>query len=75
MPKVTIWTTYDKLSIGTAAQGAVQMNVLDMFIKAVGFDFVSLDPTKHDGLILPSTVYTPQIWAEVQCTQHYLTTH
>jgi len=74
MPKVTLWTTYDRLSIGTAAQGAVQMNVLDMFIKAVGFDWVALDPTKHDGLLLPTTGnVVPAIWADVKSTQHYMT--
>lgn len=71
----TLVTTADKIGIATAAAGGEQFTFLDNYIKAPGFDYVSLDPTKHDGLILPSTVYTPQIWAEVQCTQHFLTTH
>lgn len=76
MPKVTLWSTYDKLSIATAAQGGVEFKVLDMFIKAVGFDWVALDPTKHDGLNLPTTGnVVPAVWADVKSTQHYMSTN
>lgn len=71
----TFVTDATQIGIATAAAGAQQMTFFDNMIKAPGFDYVSLDPTKHDGIILPSTVYTPQIWAEVMCTQHYLGTH
>lgn len=72
-PKATVITAATQLGIATAAQGAVELCVLENFIKCPGFDFVLLDPTKHDGLILPSAAYTPQIWGAVQSTQHFLT--
>lgn len=72
-PKLTLTTANDVIGIATAAQGAEQLTVLENFIHAPGFDWVLLDPTKHDGLILPSTVYTPEIWAAVQCVgNHFL---
>lgn len=71
----TLITDATQIGIATAAAGAEQFVFFDNLIKAPGFDFVSLDPTKHDGVILPSAAYTPQIWAEVMCTQHYLGTH
>lgn len=75
-PKITIWTGYTDISIATPAAGAVQMNVLDMFIKAVGFDYVALDPTKHDGLYLPMTgSVVPAVWADLKPTQHYMMTN
>lgn len=72
-PKATLSTTYEKLSGGTAAQGAVQMKVLDLFLKGVGQDFVSLDPTKHDGLLFP--VATGQVHADLKSSQHYMLTN
>jgi hypothetical protein len=71
----TLTTNADQIGIATAAAGAEQFTFLDNYIKCPGYDMVSLDPTKHDNIILPSAAYTPQIWAEVQCTEHYLTTH
>ncbi len=71
MPKVTLKATFEQLSGGTAAQGALQLTVLDIFIKAVGFDYVTLDPTKHDGLNLP-LAGSPQFYADVLSTQHFL---
>jgi hypothetical protein len=71
MPKVTLKSTFEQISGGTAAQGAVQLSVLDIFIKAVGFDFVTLDPTKHDGLNLPISG-SPQFFADVISTQHFM---
>ncbi len=75
-PKVTLATTYDKLSGGTAAAGACELKVLDLFIKAVGFDNVPLDPTKHDGLLLPFTgSVLPTVLADLKSTQHYMSTN
>ena len=71
-PKTTLKATYDQIGIGTAAQGAVELCTITNFIRAVGFDWVELDPTKHDNLILSSAGGTPEIWAEVQSTQHFL---
>jgi hypothetical protein len=71
----TLTTDATQIGIATAAAGAEQFTFFDNLIKAPGFDYISLDPTKHDGVILPSAAYTPQIWAEVMCTQHYLGTH
>lgn len=71
-PKITLVTACDKIGIATAAQGAEEFVVVDNFIKCPGFDFVSLDPTKHDNIILPSSAMTPQIWASVMNTQHFL---
>ena len=71
-PKTTLKATYDQIGIGTAAQGAVELCTITNLIRAVGLDWVELDPTKHDGLILPSAGGTPEIWAEVQSTQHFL---
>jgi hypothetical protein len=72
-PKVTLATTYDKLSGGTAAQGAVEMKILDTFLKGPGVDFQSIDPTKHDGLLLP--VASSAIYADIRSTQHYMLTN
>lgn len=68
-PKTCLAATYDTLGINVAAQGAVELCVITNFIRDVGFDWVELDPTKHDNLILSSTA---EIWAEVQSTQHFL---
>ena len=73
LPKVTLAATFEKLSGGTAAQGAVEMKVLDLLIKAPGFDFVTLDPTKHDGLLLP--VASSAVYADLKSTQHYMMTN
>ncbi len=76
MPKTTLAATYDKLSGGTAAQGAVQMKVIDFFIKAVGFNWVTLDPTKHDGTLLSfSAPALPAIYADLKSSQHYMSTN
>lgn len=75
-PLLTFNTAGTKISGGTAAQGAVQMSVLENFIRAVGFDNVMLDPTKHDALILPTVNgVAPSIFANIQCSQHWLLTH
>jgi hypothetical protein len=71
MPKVTLKSTFEQLSGGTAAQGAFQLTALDIFIKAVGFDWVTLDPTKHDGLNLP-IANSPQFYADLISTQHFM---
>lgn len=73
-PKVTLITAADTLGIATAAQGAVELVVLDNWIHCPGYDWVSLDPTKHDNIILPSAAFTPEIWASVQSSQHFLFT-
>jgi len=73
MPKVTLAATYEKLSGGTAAQGAVELKVLDILLKGPGFDYVTLDPTKHDGLYFP--VSTGQIHADLKSSQHYMMTN
>lgn len=72
--KSCLTADYTKLGTNVAAQGAVEISVFELFIKAVGFDWVELDPTKHDNIILPgsSTVNTPAVWATVQSTQHFL---
>jgi len=72
-PKVTLKATFEQLSGGTAAQGAVEMCVLDLWLKAVGFDYVSLDPTKHDGGNFP--VATTEFWADLTSTQHIMRTN
>lgn len=72
-PKTTVITDATQIGIATAAQGAVELATIDNQIHCPGFDWVSLDPTKHDNIILPSSVYTPEIWAIVQSTQHALT--
>lgn len=72
-PKTTLITAGDQLGIATAAQGANELAVLENYIRCPGMDWVLLDPTKHDGLILPSAAYTPEIWAYCQSTQHFLT--
>jgi len=72
-PKCTLASTYDKLSGGTAAQGSVEMKVLDIFLKGVGFDWVTLDPTKHDGLNFP--VSGNSIHADLKSSQHYMLTN
>lgn len=73
-PKVPLTSDYTGLATNVAAQAAVQLGIIELFIKAVGFDWVELDPTKHDALVLPgsSTVNTPEVWATVQSTQHFL---
>lgn len=68
---LTLTTACDQIGIATAAAGAEQFTVLDNFIHCPGYDWVSLDPTKHDGLILPSSAYTPEIWANIQCVGHH----
>lgn len=72
-PKTTLASTYEKLSGGTAAAGACELKVIDLLIKGIGFDFVNLDPTKHDGLLLP--VATSQIFADLKSSQHYMLTN
>ena len=72
-PKVTLASTYEKLSGGTAAQGSVEMKVLDLLLKGPGFNNVFLDPTKHDGLLFP--VATGQVFADLKSTQHYMLTN
>lgn len=72
-PKVTLVAACDQIGIATAAQGNEQLTVIENFIHAPGYDWVLLDPTKHDGAILPSGPYTPEIWASVQCVgNHFL---
>lgn len=68
---LTLTTACDTIGIATAAAGAEQFTVLDNFIHCPGQDWVSLDPTKHDGIILPSAAYTPEIWANIQCVGHH----
>jgi hypothetical protein len=70
--KLSFTGDFTQIGINQAAQGSVEMSVLDNFIKAQGYDFISLDPTKHDNIILPSAAFTPQIWATIQSTQHFL---
>lgn len=72
--KVPLTADYTQIATNVAAAAAVEISVLELFIKAVGFDWVELDPTKHDNIILPgsSTVNTPAVWATVQSTQHFL---
>jgi len=73
-PKITLLATFDQIGINTAAQGAVELRAVEpALIHCPGYDWVSLDPTKHDNIILPSTVYTPEIWQDLQSTQHFLT--
>ena len=72
-PKVTLKATFEQLSGATAAQGAVEMNVIDLWLKAVGYDYVSLDPTKHDGLFAAPS--TSEFWADVTSTQHLMRTN
>lgn len=72
-PKTTVTTAADQIGIATAAQGAEELCTLENYIHCPGFDWVSLDPTKHDNIILPSAAFTPEIWAYVQSTQHFLT--
>ncbi len=72
-PKITVITAGDQIGIATAAQGAIELAVLENYIHCPGYDWVILDPTKHDNIILPSSVYTPEIWGYVQSTQHFLT--
>lgn len=67
----SLTATFDNLATNVAAAGAVQLTVIGQFIRAVGFDWVELDPTKHDKLILPSSP-KPEIWAEVTSPQHFL---
>lgn len=74
-PLITLVSDATQIGTATAAQGAVQFTVLDNLIKAPGFDFVSLDPTKHDNLILNSTAFTPQIHGVIQSTQSIFATH
>jgi hypothetical protein len=75
-PLVTLITAGDKLGTATAAQGAVQASVLENRIRAVGYDNITLDPTKHDGLILPTVNgVSPAIYAEIMFTEHFLGTH
>ena len=73
---LSLTSDFTQIDTHTAAAGSVQFAVLDNFIKAVGFDYVSLDPTKHDGLILPTTpgaAYKPAIYANIQCqANHFL---
>jgi hypothetical protein len=70
-PTLPFSATYDYFATNIAAAAVPQLVVIGQFIRAVGFDWVELDPTKHDGIILSSTPL-PEIWAEVQCTQHFL---
>jgi hypothetical protein len=63
--------TYDILGTNTAAAGAIQLTIIGQFLKALGFDWAELDPTKHDGLIPPSSPL-PEVWAEVLSPQHFL---
>lgn len=72
-PKVTLKATFEQLSGGTAAQGAVELGVIDLWLKAVGFDYVSLDPTKHDSLQVAAA--TTEIWADLTSTQHFMRTN
>jgi hypothetical protein len=72
-PKGTVITDATQIGIATAAQGAIEIAFIDNYIHAPGYDWVALDPTKHDNIILPSAAYTPEIWAIVQSTQHFLT--
>lgn len=72
-PKITLVTACDQIGIATAAQGNEQFTVLENYIHAPGYDWVLLDPTKHDNIILPSAAYTPEIWAYIQCVgNHFL---
>ncbi len=72
-PKTTLAATYEKLSGGTAAAGACELKVLDLLLKGPGFDYVTLDPTKHDGLLFP--VATGQVHADLKSSQHYMLTN
>lgn len=75
-PLVTLITAADKLGTATAAQGTVQAMVLENRIRGVGYDNITLDPTKHDGLILPVVNgVSPAIYAEIMFTQSFLGTH
>jgi hypothetical protein len=75
-PKITLITAGDKIGTATAAQGAIQAMVLETRIRAVGYDNVALDPTKHDNLILPTVNgVSPAIYADIMFTQSFLGTH
>jgi hypothetical protein len=74
-PLITLTTDVTQIGTATAAQGSDQFTVLDNLIKAQGFDYISLDPTKHDALILGSTSYTPQIHGLIQSTQSIFSEH
>lgn len=51
-PLLNLNTTADYIKGGTAAQGSWNVRVLRNFIRAVGYDNVELDPTKHSGINL-----------------------
>ena len=53
-PKVDLTTTADKILGTTAAQGSGLIRVLTNFIKAPGYAWQELDPTKHDAITLPT---------------------
>ena len=72
-PKVTLKATFEQLAGNTAAQGAVELGVIDLWLKAVGYDYVQLDPTKHDGLYAAPS--TSEFWADVTSTQHAFRTN
>ena len=70
---LTLTTTCDQIGIATAAAGTEQFAVLENYIHAQGMDWIVLDPTKHDNIVLSSTVYTPEIWGYIQCVgNHFL---
>jgi hypothetical protein len=71
--RVTLITDGTQLGTATAAAGAIQAMVLDNVIRGVGYDNLSLDPTKHDNIILPSpNSVAPAIYAQLMFTQHFL---
>ena len=73
-PKVTLMATYyDRLSGATPAQGAVELGIIDLWLKATGYDYAQLDPTKHDGLYADPK--TAEFWADVTSTQHAFRTN
>ena len=70
--KVSLSADFSYFATNITSAGAVEMTVIDLFVKAKGIDYGFLDPTKHDGLILPSTGFTPYVEAAVQSTAHFL---
>lgn len=64
-PKIDLTTAATKIKGNTAAQGSGLVRVLGNFMRAIGFDQVALDPTKHSGITV-SSIATAQFYAHVK---------
>lgn len=49
-PKVDLTTNATQILATTAGQGSGLIRVLENYVKAPGYDYVLLDPTKHDNI-------------------------